>query len=68
VTEVLCPGCRRVRVERSVRTWPFCSARCRDGDLAAWVDERYRVPAEETSDSGADSPEGGAAPGDAETD
>lgn len=48
MTEVLCPGCRRARVRREVRTWPFCSPRCRDGDLAAWVDERYRVPAQES--------------------
>ena len=44
MTEVLCPGCRRERVARQLRTWPFCSERCRDGDLTAWIEERYRVP------------------------
>jgi hypothetical protein len=24
---------------------PFCSQLCRDRDLLAWLDERYRVPA-----------------------
>jgi hypothetical protein len=24
---------------------PFCSQLCRDRDLIAWLDERYRVPA-----------------------
>jgi uncharacterized protein len=25
---------------------PFCSERCRLLDLAAWADERYRIPGE----------------------
>ena len=25
---------------------PFCSERCRVVDLAAWADERYRIPGE----------------------
>lgn len=26
---------------------PFCGARCRDLDLAAWLDERYAIPTDE---------------------
>ncbi len=29
---------------------PFCSARCADADLGAWLGERYRVPANEPPD------------------
>lgn len=37
-----CPICGRPRVHRFR---PFCSAACRDRDLLAWIDERYRLPA-----------------------
>lgn len=36
-----CPLCRKPSVAAHA---PFCSAACRDGDLIAWLDERYRVP------------------------
>jgi endogenous inhibitor of DNA gyrase (YacG/DUF329 family) len=39
-----CPICGRPRVRRYR---PFCSARCRDLDLARWFGEAYAVPAVE---------------------
>jgi endogenous inhibitor of DNA gyrase (YacG/DUF329 family) len=36
-----CPICRKPRVEKYA---PFCSARCRDRDLANWFNEGYAVP------------------------
>jgi uncharacterized protein len=39
-----CPLCGRPRVQ-AYR--PFCSARCRDVDLAHWFGEAYAVPAVE---------------------
>jgi endogenous inhibitor of DNA gyrase (YacG/DUF329 family) len=39
-----CPICGRPRVHRFR---PFCSAACRDRDLLAWIEERYRLPAVE---------------------
>jgi uncharacterized protein len=39
-----CPLCGRPRVHEYR---PFCSARCRDVDLARWFGEAYRVPAVE---------------------
>ncbi len=39
-----CPLCGRPRVQRFR---PFCSARCRDVDLAHWFGEAYAVPAVE---------------------
>lgn len=44
-----CPNCRRptARVGNPYR--PFCSERCKLLDLAAWADERYRVPGEPVS-------------------
>ncbi|WP_237438266.1 DNA gyrase inhibitor YacG [Alteraurantiacibacter buctensis] len=36
-----CPICRKPRVEEFT---PFCSARCRDRDLARWFNDDYAVP------------------------
>jgi endogenous inhibitor of DNA gyrase (YacG/DUF329 family) len=41
---VRCPTCRREVAWEGNRFRPFCSDRCRLLDLAAWADERYRVP------------------------
>ena len=40
-----CPICGKPR-QRAYR--PFCSARCRDRDLAKWLDGSYAVPAVES--------------------
>ncbi len=36
-----CPVCGK---SETVLHKPFCSQLCRDRDLIAWLDERYRVP------------------------
>ena len=36
-----CPICRKPRSDKYA---PFCSARCRDRDLANWFTESYAVP------------------------
>jgi len=41
-----CPICRKPRSEQHR---PFCSARCRDRDLARWFGDGYAVPAEPAS-------------------
>lgn len=42
---VRCPTCRRETTLEG-RWRPFCSERCKVLDLAAWADERYRIPGE----------------------
>jgi hypothetical protein len=55
---VTCPTCRTLTAWQGNPHRPFCSVRCRLIDLGHWLDERYRVPAN-------DSPEDdGEAPGD----
>ena len=51
VTVVKCPTCKRP-VEWSEESVyrPFCSDRCRIIDLGNWASEKYRVPAEKTSE------------------
>jgi len=36
-----CPICRKPRSEEFA---PFCSARCRDRDLARWFNDDYALP------------------------
>ena len=36
-----CPICKKPRVEDFT---PFCSARCKDRDLAQWFGDGYAVP------------------------
>ncbi len=60
---VPCPTCREPAVYGPANPWrPFCSERCRSVDLGAWASERFRVPAENPPDPGADGdgPRGGA--------
>jgi endogenous inhibitor of DNA gyrase (YacG/DUF329 family) len=45
----VCVECRRAPVDPVWR--PFCSERCRNLDLARWVDGTYRVAAEEPQDT-----------------
>jgi endogenous inhibitor of DNA gyrase (YacG/DUF329 family) len=43
-----CPICRKeARPREENAAFPFCSARCKQIDLGHWLDERYRMPAEE---------------------
>jgi len=46
VRRVRCPTCRREVDWQGNAHRPFCSERCRILDLAAWADERYRIPGE----------------------
>jgi hypothetical protein len=46
VRKVRCPTCRRETAWEGNAFRPFCSDRCRLLDLAAWAEERYRVPGE----------------------
>lgn len=42
---VNCPQCgKKVTWETSSRYRPFCSERCKIGDLAGWALESYRIP------------------------
>jgi len=44
---VRCPGCGGDSVYAAENVFrPFCSARCRGGDLGAWASEAFRVPTE----------------------
>lgn len=46
-----CPTCGGVTGERGGNVeWPFCSARCRLGDLGRWLVEAYRIPGERAGD------------------
>lgn len=52
VRQVPCPGCGQPALYSADNRWrPFCSQRCRTGDLGAWATERYRVPATSTPDT-----------------
>ncbi len=48
----LCVECRRAPVDPRCR--PFCSERCRNLDLARWIDGSYRVAAEPAPDADLD--------------
>ncbi len=43
---VACPGCGATTPFAASNPWrPFCSERCKNGDLGAWSSESYRVAA-----------------------
>jgi endogenous inhibitor of DNA gyrase (YacG/DUF329 family) len=52
--KLTCPICER-QVEGKDRSalpyFPFCSARCKTIDLGRWLDERYRMDADEQEDA-----------------
>ena len=39
-----CPTCGKALSAAKEPAIPFCSARCRQIDLARWLDERYAIP------------------------
>lgn len=46
-----CPICRRPAAPRSEnKAFPFCSARCKQIDLAKWLSGDYRIPTNELPD------------------
>lgn len=50
MAKVSCPSCK-TKVAAKVKTFPFCSARCHTIDLGRWLDEDFRMPAEESAPS-----------------
>lgn len=49
VRRARCPTCHREAQWQDNPYRPFCSERCKVLDLAAWADERYRIPGETVS-------------------
>lgn len=45
--DVRCPTCRAQVAWEGNRYRPFCSERCKLVDLGRWLNEEYRIPAEE---------------------
>ena len=55
VKTVPCPTCGKpVEWSHAQRWKPFCSERCKLIDLGAWIDERHRIPGDDTDDPGKD--------------
>jgi len=53
-----CPTCgTAIDASADARWRPFCSLRCKQVDLGAWLSESYRIPAVE-QDGGEDPPPG----------
>jgi endogenous inhibitor of DNA gyrase (YacG/DUF329 family) len=56
--KVQCPACGTPALFAPSNPWrPFCSERCKTGDLGAWAAEQYRIPAK--PDEGGEGGEGG---------
>lgn len=54
---VSCPTCKKsTRYDVSNAFRPFCSARCKDHDIIAWAEEKFRVPTSTGADEEEDSP------------
>jgi len=50
-TIVKCPVCNKnVEWTEENAFRPFCSLRCKQVDLGAWADEKYRVPVVEQNE------------------
>lgn len=47
-----CPTCRGIALKDGNKVFPFCSERCQLLDLGRWLDEEYRVAAEEPDATG----------------
>ena len=51
---IACPACGKATAFAASNRWrPFCSERCRTGDLGAWASESYGIPAEPSEDDAA---------------
>ena len=51
---IACPACGKATAFAASNRWrPFCSERCRTGDLGAWASESYRIAAEPSEDAAA---------------
>jgi endogenous inhibitor of DNA gyrase (YacG/DUF329 family) len=46
-----CPICdKEARPKKENAAFPFCSPRCKTVDLGKWLNEDYRIPAEDSVD------------------
>jgi hypothetical protein len=53
-----CPICGKEAQARGENlSFPFCSSRCKQVDLGHWLDEKYRMPTEESQTDGVTPPE-----------
>ena len=48
-TRPLCPICRKNPVVEAYK--PFCSKRCADRDLGAWLSDGYAIPGESADEA-----------------
>ena len=46
-----CPNCEILFSPEDSDAMPFCSERCRQVDLGAWLDERHGLPFESNDES-----------------
>jgi uncharacterized protein len=51
MSTVRCPVCEKPFDSEQTESMPFCSDRCRQIDLARWLDERYKLPLERPEDA-----------------
>jgi hypothetical protein len=50
-----CPTCKKpVKPKAENPAFPFCSTRCQQVDLGKWLNEEFRVPAEDADDDPGD--------------
>ena len=52
-----CPVCSRQFDREQTPVMPFCSVRCQQVDLGAWLDEQRGLPSEPDEDSPHDDPD-----------
>ncbi|MGQ9659272.1 MAG: DNA gyrase inhibitor YacG [Thermochromatium sp.] len=63
VKTVACPRCGRPVPWTPDSRWrPFCSERCRLIDLGDWLEERHRLPADDSESPSEDTPDSTQAP------
>lgn len=48
--KIRCPTCRKETEWENNSSRPFCSDRCKLIDLGAWIEERYRIPQQESDE------------------
>lgn len=54
----ICPICGgEVGPRKENPCFPFCNARCKTIDLGKWMNEEYRVPADDSEDQEGDPPD-----------
>ena len=52
-----CPQCGKPLPAGAERWKPFCSERCKLGDLGQWFAGRYAIPADAATDADAPTPD-----------